>query len=71
MLEYSLEADEIGVKHISQCSALKVIDFSVMNAVTLLCLTNKINRKKSHKKSKDVSPYTKIWLKCTNSAHGG
>jgi len=51
-----LEADETGVKHISQCSALKVTDFSVTNAVTLLCVTNKINRKKSHKKSKNVSP---------------
>jgi glycerol dehydrogenase-like iron-containing ADH family enzyme len=41
-----LKADEIGVKHISQCSALKVTDFSVMNAITLLRVTNKINRKK-------------------------
>jgi hypothetical protein len=47
-----LKADEIGVKHISQCSALKVIDFTVMNAVTLLCVTNKINRKNPIKKAK-------------------
>jgi hypothetical protein len=47
-----LEADETGVKHISQCSALKVIDFSVMNAVTLPCVTNNMNRKKFHKKTK-------------------
>ena len=30
---YPLEAVKMGVKHISQCSALKVIDFSVMNAL--------------------------------------
>jgi len=47
-----LEADEIGVKHIPQCSALKVIDFGVMNAVTLLCVTNNINRNNPIKKAK-------------------
>jgi len=49
----TLEADEIGVNHISQCSALKVIDFSVMNAVTLLCVTNKINRNNPKKKKQN------------------
>jgi hypothetical protein len=47
-----LEADEIGVRQTSQCSTLKVIDFSVMNASTLLCVTNKINKKNPIKKAK-------------------